>query len=50
MLRVAQRRLAARAGTPLAHKTYAWSAPEQVSRMTSHFERVTGISLVLPEA
>src|SRR5262249_18053830 len=30
MLRVAQRRLAARAGTPLARETYAWSAPEQV--------------------
>ena len=48
MLHVAQRRLAVRAGTPLARETYAWSAPEQVAQMTRHFERVTGVKLVLP--
>jgi aminoglycoside phosphotransferase (APT) family kinase protein len=48
MLRVAQRRLAVRAGTPPPRETYAWSAPEQVSRMTRHFERVTSVPLVLP--
>jgi len=49
MLRVAQRRLAVHAGTPLARETYAWSAPEQVAKMTRHFARVTGVTLVLPE-
>jgi len=49
MLRVAQRRLAVHAGAPLARETYAWSAPEQVSKMTRHFARVTGVTLVLPE-
>ena len=49
MLHVAQRRLAARAGTTLARETYAWGAPEQVLRMTGHFERVTGVRLGLPE-
>src|SRR5262249_26880286 len=48
MLHVAQRRLAVRAGTTLARETYAWSAPEQVAKMTRHFERVTGVALVLP--
>jgi len=48
MLHVAQRRLAVRAGTPLARETYAWSAPEQVAKMTRHFERVTGVTLLLP--
>jgi len=43
------RRLAARAGTPLARETYAWSAPVQVLKMTRHFERVTGVTLGLPE-
>ena len=49
MLHVAQRRLAVRAGTPLARATYAWSAPAQVAKMTRHFERVTGVTLLLPE-
>jgi hypothetical protein len=49
MLHVAQRWLAVRAGTPLARETYAWSAPEQVAKMTRHFERVTGVMLLLPE-
>jgi hypothetical protein len=48
MLHVAQR-LAVRAGTPLARATYAWSAPEQVAKMTRHFERVIGVTLSLPE-
>jgi aminoglycoside phosphotransferase (APT) family kinase protein len=48
MLHVAQRRLVVRAGTPLAHATYAWSAPAQVAQMTRHFECVTGVTLVLP--
>jgi len=48
MLHVAQRRLAVRAGTTLVRETYAWSAPEQVVKMTRHFERVTGVTLVLP--
>ena len=49
MLHVAQRRLAVRAGTTLARETYAWDAPEQVAKMTRHFERLTGVPLVLPE-
>jgi len=49
MLHVAQRRLAVRAGTILARETYAWSAPEQVAKMTRHFERMTGVTLILPE-
>ena len=48
MLHVAQRRLAVRAGITLARETYAWSAPEQVAKMSRHFERVTGVTLVLP--
>jgi aminoglycoside phosphotransferase (APT) family kinase protein len=48
MLHVAQRRLAVRAGTSLARETYAWSAPEQVAKMTRHFEHVTGVTLLLP--
>jgi aminoglycoside phosphotransferase (APT) family kinase protein len=47
MLHVAQRRLAVRAGTPLARETYAWSASEQVAKMTRHFKRVTGVTLLL---
>jgi aminoglycoside phosphotransferase (APT) family kinase protein len=48
LLHVAQRRLAVRAGTTLARETYAWSAPEQVAKMTRHFEHVTGVTLLLP--
>jgi hypothetical protein len=48
MLHVAQRRLAVRAGTTLARDTYAWNAPEQVAKMTRHFEYVTGVTLLLP--
>jgi len=48
MLHVAQRRLAVRVSTTLARETYAWSAPEQVAKMRRHFERITGVTLVLP--
>ena|SRR5437868_3653690 len=48
VLHVAQRRLAVRVGTALARETYAWSAPEQVAKMSRHFERITGVTLVLP--
>jgi len=48
MLHVAQRRLAVRAGTTLARETYAWSAPAQVAKMRGHFERITGVTLLLP--
>ena len=48
MLHVAQRRLAVRAGPTPARETYAWSAPEQVAKMTRHFEHVTGVTLLLP--
>jgi aminoglycoside phosphotransferase (APT) family kinase protein len=48
MLHVAQWRLAVRAGTTLVRETYAWSAPEQVAKMTRHFEYVTGVTLLLP--
>jgi hypothetical protein len=47
MLHVAPKRRAVRAGTPLARETYAWSAPEQVAKMTRHFERVTGVTILL---
>ena len=48
VLHVAQRRRAVRVGTALARETYAWSAPEQVAKMSRHFERITGVTLVLP--
>ena len=48
VLHVAQRRLAVHVGTALARETYAWSAPEQVAKMSRHFERITGVTLVLP--
>ena len=47
MLHVAPQRRAVRAGTPLARETSAWSAPEQVAKMTRHFERVTGVTILL---
>ena len=48
LLHVAQRRLTVRAGTTLARATYAWSAPEQVAKLSRHFERIAGVALVLP--
>lgn len=48
MVHVGLMRVARRTGAPAPAITYAWERPQQVARMTSVFQRASGVPLHLP--